>query len=226
MRSQQSHNDRLVWIDLIRVMSACMVIGIHVSWCYTEAPSGTIPDSFWLFSNFIDVFFSCAVPSFFMISGYLILRKPNSLKHGFVKGLLKIIIPLIVWSIVYLVVRYWMYGVDLMGNPVNVYNGIRCILTGNVNIHLWFLCVILSLYIAAPILRSYLKSASRENKIYFLLLWGCACFLYPILNDVSKITFDVGKINFNFFIVGQNVGFFVAGYFLGHRKISARMCII
>jgi surface polysaccharide O-acyltransferase-like enzyme len=161
-----------------------------------------------------------------MVSGYLIIRKPNSLKHGYFKRLLKVGIPLLAWSIVYLVIRYLYYGVDYMGNPSNVYNGIRCILTGNVNAHLWFLYAILSLYIAAPVLHSYLKSASRENKIYFLLLWGCACFLYPIISDGLKILFEIKKVSFEFYIVNSSVGFFVAGYFLGHRTISPKICML
>jgi surface polysaccharide O-acyltransferase-like enzyme len=161
-----------------------------------------------------------------MISGYLILRQPNSLQHGYFKRLLKIGIPLVVWSIVYLVVRWWTIGTDLMGNSINFYNGIRCILSGNVSAHLWFLYVIFALYLVAPILHSYLKSASRENKIYFLLLWGCACFLCPIIFGALKILFDIDKVNLNFYIVGGSVGYFVAGYFLGHRTISSKTCLL
>ena len=224
MRSQ--HKDRLVWIDLIRVTSAFLVIGSHATWQYEKSLPGTIPDSYWLYTHFIDNFARCAVPLFLMVSGYLILRKSNSLKHGYFQRLLKIGVPLLFWSIVYLVGRRFTVGVDLMGNPVNFNNGIRCILTGKVSIHLWFLYAIMSLYIAAPILHSYVKSASRENKIYFLLLWGCACFLFPILNDVLKISFEINNVNFTFYLISESVGFFVAGYFLGHIRVSARMCLI
>jgi len=218
--------NRLAWIDLIRVASAFMVIFTHVCWRYAEAPPGSIPDSFWLFTKFFDTLFYCAVPMFFMISGYLLLRRQNSIQHGFFKRLLKIGVPLTVWSIIYLIVRGWTIGTDLMGNPINFYNGIRCILTGNVSAHLWFLYAIFSLYLVAPILRSYLKSATRENKIYFLLLWGCACFLCPILFGILKILFDIDKVNLDFYIVGGHVGYFVAGYFLGHRTISSKTCLL
>ena len=217
---------RIGWIDLIRVTSAFLVIVSHASYQYWAALPGTIPDSYWLFTNFTDTFSRCAVPLFLMVSGYLILKKPNSLKHGYFKRLLKIGIPLVVWSVIHLVIQYHYRGVDGMGNPVNVYNGIRCILTGNVSEHLWFLYAIISLYIAAPILHSYLKSASRENKIYFLLLWGCACFLWPIISNVLAMLFEIKKVNFNFYIVGENLGFFVAGYFLGHRTINPKICFL
>ena len=213
---------RVEWIDLIRVAAAFLVVTIHVSWKYWQKLPGEIPDSFWLFSNFVDTFASCAVPLFFMISGYLLLRKPDSLKHGFFKRLLKICIPLIAWSVIYLFARWWEYGTDLMGNSVNFYNGIRCILTGNASVHLWFLYEIFSLYLIAPILHSYLKSASRENKTFFLLLWGCVCFLWPILVDLLKKSFDIQEVNFSFYLIHGNIGYFVAGYFLGYWTINTK----
>jgi len=216
--------ERLVWIDLIRVICVFVVVAAHIV-TYRNVPPGGIPDSFWWFTNFFDTFCYVAVPLFFMISGYLILGKPNSLKHGYVKRLLKIGIPLLAWSIIYLVCAR-ITGIDRVEEPVNLYNGIRRILTGQVVSHLWFLYAILSLYIAAPILHSYLKSASRENIIYFLLLWGCACFLYPILCDLLKISFDIDHVEFKFALVGMHVGYFVAGYFFGHQTINTRVCIM
>jgi len=218
--------ERVGWIDLIRITSAFLVVVVHVGKGeYWKVHPGTIPDSFWLFSNFVDVFGRCAVPLFLMVSGYLILRKPNSLKQGYFKRLLKIGIPLLAWSIIYLVCAR-LTGIDRMDNPINLYNGIRRILTGTVASHLWFLYAILSLYIAAPILHSYLKSASRENKIYFLLLWGCACFLWPILSDILKMSFGIDRVNFDFYLINESLGLFVAGYFLGHQTFSSRTCIL
>ena len=211
---------------MIRVTAAFLVVACHVGGGeYWKAHPRTIPDSFWLFSNFVDVFGRCAVPLFLMVSGYLLLRKPNSLKHGYFKRLLKIGIPLLAWSVIYLVLA-WITGIDRTSEPVNLYNGIRRILTGNVASHLWFLYALLSLYIAAPILHSYLKSASRESKIYFLLLWGCACFLWPILSDLLALSFDIEKVSFGFYLFNESVGFFVAGYFFGHQTISSRMCFL
>ena len=233
-KAHSASSKRVGWIDLIRVVSAFLVVVSHVGYQgghdtiqYYKILPGVIPDAHWLFANFVDTFSRCAVPLFLMVSGYLILRKPNSLKRGYFKRLLKVGIPLFAWSIIYLVIYSWYHGgVDPMGNPSSIYNGIRCILVGNVADHLWFLYAILSLYIAAPILHSYLKSASRENKIYFLLIWGCACFLWPIISDVLKMLFDVDKVNFTFYIVGGSLGFFVAGYFLGHRTISPKICFL
>jgi surface polysaccharide O-acyltransferase-like enzyme len=215
---------RVAWIDLIRITAAFMICAGHVNWRYSGALPGTIPDSFWFFSNFVDMFVRCAVPLFLMVSGYLILRKQNSLRHGYFKRILKIAIPLFAWSVIYLFVTLWAYNVYNIGKPIDIYRGIGGILAGQS--HLWFLSAILSLYIAAPILHSYLKSASRDNKIYFLLLWGCACFLYPIIADILKVLFDIEKVGFQFYIVGDSLGFFVAGYFLGHRTIRLRTCTL
>ena len=223
---QKHKPERLVWIDLIRITAAFLVVVCHVGGGqYWKVQPGTIPDPFWLFSNFVDVFGRCAVPLFLMVSGYLLLRKPNSLKHGYFQRLLKIGIPLLAWSIIYLVLAR-ITGIDRTAEPVNVYNGIRRILSGDVASHLWFLYAILSLYVVAPIFHSYLKSASRESKIYFLLLWTCACFLWPIFSDLLAMSFNIEEVNFHFYLFNSSIGFFVAGYFFGHMTISTRMCVL
>jgi surface polysaccharide O-acyltransferase-like enzyme len=38
--------------------------------------------------------------------------------------------------------------------------------------------------------------------------------------------FEIEKVNFEFYIVGTSIGFFVTGYFLGQRTISLKMCLL
>ena len=212
--------ERFVWVDFIRVVSAFLVVVAHAGNSHTMP--GEIPDAHWLFNNFIDTFCRCAVPMFLMISGYLLLSKKGSLKKGFYNRFLKIGIPLFVWSIIYYYVRWWKPPGQIVDDKYSgFYNAFRNFLLGNGE-HLWFLYAIISLYLVAPIFHSYLKSASRESKTYFLLLCGFGCFLWPILVIFLRKIFDVDKVHFDIYVMNSTIGYFIVGYFLGHMKISTR----
>lgn len=219
-----SANDRLIWVDFIRVVSAFLVIGIHVGDVYSESTPDLAGHVNWLVVNFFDNFLRCAVPFFVMISGYLLLHKKKPLENTIATRVLRVIVALIVWSVIYLLVRKIYFGTTIDGQPVTVYTGIQCFLTGKASIHLWFLYMICALYLVAPILQSYLQSASRRNIRYFIRLWWFAVLIWPILSMIVTTCFDIQRINFDFYIVTQFVGYFVAGYYYGDKAISGKTC--
>ena len=226
-KSHHVHRQRVAWIDLIRVTSAFLVVVAHATAPYDDSMPGTVPDPFWWFGNIVNTLTRCAVPMFLMVSGYLLLSKKKSLWHGYFNRFVKIGIPLLVWSIIYFYVRWWEPVGQVVDNKYQggFYDALRNILLGNGE-HLWFLYAILSLYLVAPIFHSYLKSASRDNKTYFLLLCGFVCFVWPIISVLLKKLFDVDNINFDFFLMHSSIGYFVVGYFLGHQKIRMRTCLL
>jgi len=225
--AHNAHGARFIWVDLVRVTSAFLIVVAHSGGPYSAALPGTIPDSYWWFSGIVNTLTRCAVPMFLMVSGYLLLNKKKSLKHGYVNRFLKIGIPLFVWSLIYFYVRWWTPPGQIVDNKYQggFYDAIRNILLGNEE-HLWFLYAILSLYLVAPIFHSYLKAASRESKTYFLLLCGFACFVWPIIVIFLRKLFDVEDVKFDFYIMNSTIGYFVVGYFLGNLKITTRICLL
>lgn len=221
---KQRKSERFVWVDLVRVTSAFLVVAIHAaSLSVSDMPTlGKTSDSFRFFVGFVRTVGLCAVPMFFMISGYLLLSK-KTLKHGLFARLLKVGIPLFTWTIIYFFMSWWKHAEEYFDVQYqgNLYDAVRNTLLGNAE-HFWFLYVMVSLYLAAPILHSYLKSASRENKTYFLALCAFVCFVWPPLSFVLKRLFDVNEVHLDFYIVNTSIGYFVAGYFLGQLTISPR----
>jgi surface polysaccharide O-acyltransferase-like enzyme len=124
-------------------------------------------------------------------------------------------------------VRWWEPAGQIVDNKYQggFYDALRNILLGNGE-HLWFLYTILSLYLVAPIFHSYLKSASRENKTYFLMLCGFVCFVWPIISVVLRKLFDVDKVSFDFFLMNSSIGYFIVGYFLGQLTVSTRTFLV
>lgn len=82
-------------LELIRMISFVLVIAIHVSNYFCRA-YGEIPNSEYAFSLVVDTAARVSVPSFFMISGALLLGREETLKST-AEGS-------------YAFCRYWLYG--------------------------------------------------------------------------------------------------------------------
>ena len=88
-------------LELIRFLSFFLVIVIHVTNYFCRA-YGSVSDGEYLFSLVLDTAARVSVPSFFMISGALLLGRDEPLaKHG--KRFLRFFTALAVWSVVYYV---------------------------------------------------------------------------------------------------------------------------
>jgi surface polysaccharide O-acyltransferase-like enzyme len=94
------HEKRSVWVDYIRVIASFSVILLH-----STAPLifkyGDLPLTHWMIGNIYDSAVRMCVPLFFMISGYLLLDKNESLVSFYKKRFNKIVPPLIAWSFFY-----------------------------------------------------------------------------------------------------------------------------
>ena len=88
---------RLAWIDLIRAGGAFLVVLAHVVLYPSLRGSGPL----WAQSLYYTAS-RIAVPLFFMASGFLLLGKKESYGDFFRKRGLRVFIPFVVWSLIYL----------------------------------------------------------------------------------------------------------------------------
>lgn len=156
---------RHAWADLCRVAAIFGVIVIHAC-----GPSfyqfNRISDADWLSSVLINSFVRPSVPIFVMLSGALILRDASnsiSLKM-IVNRIIKVGVPLIVWSIFYL-----FYVSYHTGNPVDFLSIFRV----PAMYHLWFVYMIIGIYLIIPILNPvyYFLKQNPVFQWYLLGLW-------------------------------------------------------
>lgn len=153
-----------------------------------------IPDWFLSGSSYIT---AAGIGLFFMISGALILGKAKTLAEGkeldtftFLKHrLLKIIVPLAFWSLL-----YWsLSSIDASGLGV-----------------MWFLWTIGGLYLLSPILLRWLQHASLREVELYLGVWAIS-LLYPFLKLVMPV--GEGDTSWIYYFHGY-VGYFILGYYL------------
>ncbi len=96
---------RATWADLCRVVAIYGVILIH-SCGATFYSFGKIPLSDWLAANALDSLARVSVPLFVMLSGAMLLKPgaPITALSALPRRVSKVLIPLVVWSLLYLYV--------------------------------------------------------------------------------------------------------------------------
>jgi surface polysaccharide O-acyltransferase-like enzyme len=213
--SLQTEYNHLYWIDLIRVVAVFQVILIHLS--YVIFFKEEVLSANWRAANFYDSCSRMGVPLFFMASGVLLLGKREPIKDFFCKRFVKVGIPTLVWSLAYLLWSVDAYTNGTM-NPVGVALSIlKAIYTGNVELHLWFLYILIGIYLIVPLLRIFVSAASRRDLVYFGAMWFLASPLLELGQRLSGL-----QTALVIPVVAGYVGYFVIGYWLADVNLGRR----
>jgi len=209
----------LYWIDLIRVVAVFQVVLVHLS--YVIFFKEDVLSANWQAANFYDSLSRMGVPLFFMASGVVLLGKSEPVLDFFRKRFVKVGIPTLFWSIAYLLWSVEGYTNGTMSPVIIVLSMLKAIYTGNVEIHLWFLYILIGIYLVVPVLRVYISAASRRDLAYFVGMWFLAT---PLLDMAQKITgFQTALV---IPVVAGYVGYFVMGYFLAEVNLGRRGIIL
>ena len=100
--AMENKQNRQFYIDMIRAYATFLVVFSHVFaplvWAYN-----TTSEPVWLVMNVCDALIRPCVPLFVMISGALLLNpsREESISLFLKKRLTKILVPLILWSLIY-----------------------------------------------------------------------------------------------------------------------------
>lgn len=211
----QTEPAHLYWIDLIRAVAVFQVVLVHLS--YVIFFKEEVLSANWQAANLYDSFSRMGVPLFFMASGVLLLGKNEPAADFFLKRFVKVGIPTLFWTIAYL-----LWSVDAYTNgtmsPLGVaLSMFKAIYTGNVEIHLWFLYILIGIYLVVPILRVYVSAASRRDLAYFVAMWILATPLLDLAQRLSGL-----QTALVIPVVAGYIGYFVMGYLLADVKLGRR----
>jgi len=199
----------IFWLDLIRVVSIFMVVLIHASSPVLNA-AGELTLSNWMAGNVYNAIARACVPLFFMVSGYLLLGKQETISAFYIGRIKKVIVPFLIWSAIYLI---WQNGYA----NYTFFNALKAIvlviITGPAYYHLWFLYALLPIYLFVPLLRVFVHSADEQTLWYFAFIW----FAFgPLLDFVEQLLGFELAIKLGFFT--EYIGYFFLGYVLGRLK--------
>jgi surface polysaccharide O-acyltransferase-like enzyme len=207
---QPSRKETILWVDLIRVVAIFLVVMIHVSGQVTNR-WGEIPVDQWLIGNIYGGIARVAVPLFFMISGFLLLPRTESLHAFYTKRMTRILIPFVVWSLIYL---GWYCG-NHAGTCTSSFVWDLLLVQGTYY-HLWFLYSIISIYLILPVLRLLIRPDTDKGILwYMVILW---LIFQPILGIAHK--FWNFSIKLSPPLAIGFVCYFILGYLLGEMRLS------
>lgn len=213
---------RLAYADLLRVLAVMAAIVLHTAVCWLDqaAPGG----SAWTTLVTYDALMRWCVPMFVMLSGAFLLdpKKAVRARDIFLKYILRVLAALVVWGIFYVLLECGFAG----GWP-SVWQGIRTalrrVLWADARDHLWFLYVMIGLYLVTPVLRAFVRGASRGTLHWFFLLVLVFACLLPTLQQLFPGRMALPAVwadRLDVHLVLGYVGYYVAGYYLKHYTLG------
>lgn len=202
---------QILWIDVIRAIACFMVVFLHAAVPVLHS-FNELPLNDWFAGNVYDSLVRVCVPLFFMISGFLLLQKDETLSIYFAKRFGKLFIPIIFWSLFFVL---WTSLVE--ENSLPSFTDFTSILLTPSYYHLWFLYALIGLYLFLPILRKVVSYSDESMLIYYVGVWFIAVSLMPTIEKISGIDsrIDLGAAS-------GYIGFFVLGLLLGKKDVSTQ----
>jgi len=147
-----------------------------------------------------------------MISGALLLNDHREVtyKEFLTKRINKIFIPLFGWSAI-----YYFYNVYIGNYVFSPTSYIEMFSTNGISYHLWFIYMMLGLYLITPIVKIFVRNASKRDIRYFLLLWFYASVVAKLLKYLYGFSFNI-----ELYYVTNYVGYYLLGYYLFRYELS------
>lgn len=156
------------YIDYLRAAATCGVILWH---CFSPVYYQFGPLKEWSIAN---VFFGFAirwsVAVFVMVSGALLLGRPEPAAVFYKKRLLRICIPLVTWTLIYGIARLYyfkVYTYKSLPEPsffrYVIIDQFRDLLFNDLSYHLYFISIILGLYLLTPFLGKMVRALSKKE---------------------------------------------------------------
>ena len=203
----------LMYVRVIRAFALLIIVTQHVSFPLIYQYNNLSYSDWWI-GNAFYMWGKAGSPLFVMVSGLLLLNpsRDEPISVFFRKRFLKVLWPFVVWSFIYLLWRIYARGEEFTGREILI-----MFVQGPVYYHLWFIQMILGLYLATPILRIYIRHATRDNLRYFLIIWFFAASIFPIVK--RYFGFEIG---ITVAVTTGFVGFYVLGYYLRPIKLTMR----
>ncbi len=231
--------ERINYLDTLRVLACFLVILCHAGDKYVVADTGGGFDTVWM--NFLILTRPC-VPLFILLSGTLLLPLKYTASEFYKRRFTRILLPFLIWSILYVV--FPLPETPVFGGPANeftaqveskeisiyLYNLMMIPMNfTKSNVHFWFIYSIIGLYLFMPIISPWIKNATRKELKWFLMIWTVTLFFPYIRLWFPQIH---GECDWNSFgmlyYFGGYIGYIILGLYL-HRynKLSAaKSCII
>ena len=173
----QDNENRVVFLDWLRVIACFMVMVVHACEAFYFNDAGetcfrSLSDARWAVG--IDSACRAAVPLFVIASSFLLFPLKRTTGDFFRRRLARVVLPFLLWS-----------GVYIVWNALSFEKGFTCdvsaiggnfarfffnfpMTTGG---HLWFVPMLLGLYLVMPLLSPWAEKVTERELRGWILLW-------------------------------------------------------
>jgi len=208
LRREQSDVQRVVWLDVLRVIATFGVILLHVGGTDFHLPVG---EHNWYIAVVFDSLVRWSVPIFVMISGALFLKpeKNITIKTLLTKYVQRLLVVYLFWWLAY---SCFDVAIASMSAKMLVFKeGFL-----KPHFHLWFLPMLMGVYLLIPVLRKVASDAMLLK--YALTLWLVYLTIsFLLVREVPQIS-HLFAMNC---IVGY-AGYFLLGFFLATTSLKKK----
>ena len=206
----------LLYADVLRCLGTFAVVVIHSSYQLFYQAKTMSPDR-WLAVNFWESCSRWAVPVFFMLSGLLLLNpaRPLTIKNILLKRVPRLLVPLLLWSEIYLL---WINRQNIVDRqPFSFIEGLKWMYSREVFLHLWFIYALLGIYLALPLLRLIANYADRKTRLYSIVIWFLFNGILGFIEERYKVPIGIKMPMFNIY-----VGYFLLGFWISESHFTRR----
>ena len=234
--SIEKDNKHIIWLDFVKFIAISMMIAVHC----TDNVTPTERSEAWynLWGSFYGSFMRPAIPLFVMVTGALLLPVKENISTFYTKRLTRLVIPFIVWSVLYNLFP-WITG--LLGLSPTIINdffawaepdqsfsgALHNILMipfsfSMLAVQMWYVYLLIGVYLYMPFFSAWVKQASVKEQKIFLTLWFISLFI-PYLREY--LTKDLwGTCSWNefgllYYFAGFN-GYLLLGYYIKNNDIN------
>ena len=208
---------RILYFDVLNIIACMAVIFLHhnnLVHNYSTSMQGA-----WSQALMVEVLAFFAVPIFLMISGATLMeyRKRYDTRTFFKKRLSRVLIPFAIWSVITFIIALWegryvfeqlsftrVWDIFMTSDMMSVY---------------WFFPVIISIYLAMPILSLL---TDRVNRKWLWYMAGAGLLTYSILPPVCKLLGLGFNEGYALPLTAGFVIFPILGYLLATEKIRTK----
>ena len=199
---------RNTYCDALRFIAIVSVVAIHV---FADFRDTYLHNNrlYYGILTFFDSITRTGVPLFFMMTGIFMLNsnKEKTLSEFYKKRLPKLIIPFILFSVIYYVFEQYK-----ISQNISLIRFIIKFTNNQIKYHLWFMYPMIIIYLFIPFLRKFIKNLNRK---YLKTLIG----IIFILGNVF-LTINICSIKLNHTILSSlvlpNMSIYMNYLFLGY----------
>ena len=217
-KPEKVDQNRLLILDLFRIVACLLVTGVHVSstWIY-DYSVGSFGFKCAMFWNAVS---SAGPMLFFMLSGMVMLdntRPDIPISRLWYRNILRLILAYTIWSCIYTGHAWWGH---YPFNSETIRLFIDEFFVGGTMYHMWFIPALVPIYVVLPIIRPALKDV--KNCRYFIICYVLISYLVPgvlNLNLAKGYMLEAALAKFSFISFGLYAFMFVLGWYLRAEKI-------